>query len=127
MANTSPNATTLNSLPPEVLEKICRELLALPLEGEERKHIGCRTVAVLARTSRLLQEPALNTLWHTIPSLAVLFFTLPTAVYKRTQDKRSVRRFEKPAMVFASLFLRASAFEYELTPMRVVTELQARP
>ncbi|OJT09902.1 hypothetical protein TRAPUB_13645 [Trametes pubescens] len=92
MANTSPNATTLNSLPPEVLEKICRELLALPLEREERKHIGCRTVAVLARTSRLLQEPALNTLWHTIPSLAVLFFTVPTAVYKRTQDKRSVRR-----------------------------------
>ncbi|KAL1950557.1 hypothetical protein VTO73DRAFT_5681 [Trametes versicolor] len=101
MANISPNATTLHSLPPEVLERICRELLALPLDPREHKHIGCRTVAFLARTSRLLQEPALNTLWHMIPGLAVLFFTLPRALYKRSKDKRSVRRFEDPGTVFS--------------------------
>lgn len=78
----------LTRIPPEILEQICGVLVGRSnvLLGPNGGgiHFGpraCETVAALARTCRLFHEPALNVLWHTIPDIAVLFFTLPRKTY----------------------------------------------
>ncbi|KAI0637753.1 hypothetical protein C8Q77DRAFT_387356 [Trametes polyzona] len=76
--------TTINRLPPDVLERICREVLSL-------ENDGTRTLVSLASTSRLLHDPTLNVLWHTVPNVAVLFYTLPETIYRR-RISRNVQR-----------------------------------
>ncbi|EIW59338.1 uncharacterized protein TRAVEDRAFT_46643 [Trametes versicolor FP-101664 SS1] len=74
----------LTRIPQEILEQICGVLVGRSnvLLGPNGGgiHFGpraCETVAALARTCRLFHEPALNVLWHTIPDIALLFFTMP--------------------------------------------------
>ncbi|OJT15969.1 hypothetical protein TRAPUB_8792 [Trametes pubescens] len=69
-------ANTLSRIPQELFEHIFRLLMLEPCNSDG-KMVGCRTVAYFARTCRYLHEPAVNVLWHTIPDIALLFFTLP--------------------------------------------------
>ncbi|KAL1950457.1 hypothetical protein VTO73DRAFT_5581 [Trametes versicolor] len=78
----------LTRIPQEILEQICGVLVGRSnvLLGPNGGgiHFGpraCETVAALARTCRLFHEPALNVLWHTIPDIALLFFTMPRKTY----------------------------------------------
>ncbi|KAI0669267.1 hypothetical protein C8Q78DRAFT_206363 [Trametes maxima] len=77
-------------LPCAVHEEICRQILYGPRADDEKNHIGrdrdrrrWPTVAGLARTCRFFHEPALNALWHSIPDIACLLFTLPRKTYSR--------------------------------------------
>ncbi|KAI0632229.1 hypothetical protein C8Q77DRAFT_910266 [Trametes polyzona] len=83
--------TTICRLSPDLLESICRELLAFPPEGKPLKHIGSRTVAALATTARVFRDPALNVLWHTIADIAVLFYALPDDIYVRSRKQHGLR------------------------------------
>ncbi|OJT15966.1 hypothetical protein TRAPUB_8789 [Trametes pubescens] len=78
--------SALHRLPPQVLEQICRELLHI-----QAWHVGRGTLAALASTAQIFHEPALNALWHTIPDIAVLFYTLPEDAYKKTPFKAGNR------------------------------------
>ncbi|EIW60851.1 uncharacterized protein TRAVEDRAFT_28302, partial [Trametes versicolor FP-101664 SS1] len=82
--------------PPTVLQEICRELLCLPLDQTDQgfRHIGSRTVAALAVTARLFLEPAMNVLWHTIPDIAVLFFTLDEEAYHQGEVFEGERQLQ---------------------------------
>lgn len=99
--------------PPTVLQEICRELLCLPLDQTDQgfRHIGSRTVAALAVTARLFLEPALNVLWHTIPDIAILFFTLDDEAYYQGSVIEGERQF-------ASRFLRKFLFILANLPAR---------
>ena len=43
------------------------------------------------RTCRLFHDPALNVLWHTIPDVAVLLYTLPPEVYMQDGPPSEIR------------------------------------
>lgn len=117
MSSTSENGQSapLRRLLPQVLEQICRALLVRPIDedsedededAEDRddgdQYMGCDTLAALASTARVFLEPALNVLWHTIPDIAVLFYTLPGDAYKKKHVKKDNlrlsghRRFVSP-------------------------------
>lgn len=118
MSSTSENGqSALRRLPPQVLEQICRALLVRPIDEDSEdedededaeyrddgdQYMGCDTLAALASTARVFHEPALNVLWHTIPDIAVLFYTIPGDAYKIKHVKKDNfrlsghRRFVRP-------------------------------
>ena len=50
------------------------------------------TLIALAATCKYLSDPALNMLYHTVPDIAVLFYTLPDELYKRERIVLAVSR-----------------------------------
>lgn len=75
--------TALQRLPLSVREDICRQLI----EPGKNIHytdlrIGCGTLAALARTCKLFHGPSLTVLWHSIPDIYVLFYSLPSTCYQ---------------------------------------------
>lgn len=68
---------SIHRCPPEVIQQICEWLLKVSF--------GKYTLVALARTHPIFHEPAVNALWHTIPSVAILFWTLPQECYTRTR------------------------------------------
>ncbi|KAI0754862.1 hypothetical protein C8Q80DRAFT_394500 [Daedaleopsis nitida] len=88
------STTALYCLPPEVFREICEWLLhgvempeSPPQTAEEYMPlvIGVRTTAALAQTARLFYEPCMAAMWHTMPDIAVLFYTLPRECYRRAR------------------------------------------
>lgn len=83
----------VHPFPLEVLQELCEWLIhgqpstATMSELMEHAGEGVRTVATLARTSRTFYEPCINALWHTIPSVALLFYTMPTESYQRARPR----------------------------------------
>lgn len=80
--------TALQRLPLSVKEHICRQLInegdGIPLATQMVLGGGSgSTLAALARTCRLFHEPALNVLWHSIPDIFVLFYSLPSTCYQK--------------------------------------------
>ncbi|KAM5537056.1 hypothetical protein V8D89_009202 [Ganoderma adspersum] len=75
----------LTSLPPEVLDAICHAL-GRPFTPVLRSHPrqGLKTLASLARTSRLLHEPAVNAIWRTITNTSDILHTLPDDLWIET-------------------------------------------
>ena len=81
---------SISEFPPEVKESICRWLIHGPhihANIGEDVFWGIRAVFMLASTSKVFHEPALNALWQVIPSAALLFYTLPRECYKRAHMK----------------------------------------
>ncbi|KAI0712293.1 hypothetical protein C8Q76DRAFT_797163 [Earliella scabrosa] len=68
---------SIHRCPPEVIQQICEWLLKVSF--------GKYTLVALARTHPIFHEPAVNALWHTIPSVAILFWTLPQECYTRAR------------------------------------------
>lgn len=75
--------TALQRLPLSVREETCRKLIEpgknIPYEY---LRICCGTLAALARTCKLFHDPSLNVLWHSIPDIYVLFYSLPSTCYQ---------------------------------------------
>ncbi|KAI0669270.1 hypothetical protein C8Q78DRAFT_1080554 [Trametes maxima] len=72
--------TAFQRFPSTVHEAICHQLILSPRPAD---HFGIHpnggyyhTVAALARTCRFLHEPAVNSLWYSIPDIVYLLFTL---------------------------------------------------
>ncbi len=91
----SSNSPTLCSLPPETILRIC-QILSLGYDGAEQSAAPRRDLTSLALTCRFVCEPALDTLWHTLDTLAPLLCTLPQDlctivpfVYSATGDHES--------------------------------------
>ena len=67
------------NLPIEILHEICKRLILdtqdWPRAGD--KDAGVHTLLPLARTCRILHDAALDALWHTLPRVASLVWTLP--------------------------------------------------
>ncbi|EIW59264.1 uncharacterized protein TRAVEDRAFT_46572 [Trametes versicolor FP-101664 SS1] len=91
--------TALQRLPLSVREDICRQLI----EPGKNIHyidlrIGCGTLAALARTCKLFHDPSLNVLWHSIPDIYVLFYSLPSTCYQIQviNDDRPQVHFREP-------------------------------
>ena len=71
-------------LPLEALRKVCDMLMAMREpqgDSHEPAYVGLRTVVSLARTSRVLHEPAVDAIWDTIPAFGLLAYTLPQDVW----------------------------------------------
>ncbi|KAI0349590.1 hypothetical protein OH77DRAFT_1490568 [Trametes cingulata] len=70
--------SSLYLLPPEALRMICN-ILIQPDRDQERPQwfLGLNTLLILARTSRVFHEYALNAIWSSIPGYGILLFTLP--------------------------------------------------
>lgn len=70
-------APTLSSLPPDIISLICWNTIS--------EHSSChcqwpkdfKELLSLARTCRFLSEPALDAIWHTLPSIWPLLLLLP--------------------------------------------------
>lgn len=79
--------TALQRLPLSVREHICRQLInegdELPLSTRIIGGGSGSTLAALARTCKLFHEPSLNVLWHSIPDIFVLFYSLPSTCYQK--------------------------------------------
>ncbi|KAI0350578.1 hypothetical protein OH77DRAFT_1056686 [Trametes cingulata] len=67
--------TTVYSLSPDILRLVCRHLA---------QNHAFKALSACAQTCRLLSEPALDALWHTVTSLDPLIFTLPPDVLSGT-------------------------------------------
>lgn len=66
-----------------VLKNVCDILFADPAGGRE-------TVAALARTCRAFEDPALDVLWRTLPSLASLVQIMPSDAWEIKSETRQV-------------------------------------
>ena len=60
----------------------------------EAGSLELQTLLSLARTCRDFHEHALNALWHTIPSLALLVYTIPQDAWEPVE--RTVKSSEDP-------------------------------
>lgn len=110
-ATVRPMMGVIHRLPSTVLEEICRWLLCLPLDRNDKyRHVGSRTIAALAVTARLFLEPALDTLWNTIPDIAILFFALDKEAYSERQVWRQGRLIESHRQFASLLFHRIFTF-----------------
>lgn len=69
--------------PPSVLHAICDFLVYDASISSKEDFFGIRAVVNLSATSRALHEPALNALWHTIPDVSLLFYTMPDECFVR--------------------------------------------
>ncbi|KAL1950545.1 hypothetical protein VTO73DRAFT_5669 [Trametes versicolor] len=88
MSSASENGqSALRRLPPQVLEQICRALLVRPLDEDSEDEDDDAEDS--DDGDQLFHEPSLNVLWHTIPDIAVLFYTLPGDAYKRKYSKKN--------------------------------------
>ena len=67
----------LASLPHEVLDTICYVLSPSAHVFRPHRREGLKALVSLARTSRLLHEPAVSAIWHTIPNISDILHTLP--------------------------------------------------
>ncbi|KAI1790177.1 hypothetical protein LXA43DRAFT_922446 [Ganoderma leucocontextum] len=66
------------TFPHEILSDVCECLMVPDTDGPpEAQYLGFQTIPSLARTCRDFHDHALNALWHTIPSVALLVYTLP--------------------------------------------------
>ena len=77
--------STASNLPIEILREICKRLISDTQEDWSRagdKDAGVHTLLPLARTCRTLHHAALDALWHTLPSVAPLFWTLPRDLWQ---------------------------------------------
>ncbi|KAI1798248.1 hypothetical protein LXA43DRAFT_979478 [Ganoderma leucocontextum] len=79
----------LNSLPPEVLSAICHALGPSTQVFRPHRRERLKTLASLARTSRLLHEPAVSAIWHTISHISVLLHTLPQDLWMESATTAS--------------------------------------
>lgn len=80
-------APGLLSLPPEVLQKICSDLM-ISTNGDDtytRSYTGTQTVLALARTVKSLHEYAVNAIWHTLPGYGFLLFAVPRDAWEETE------------------------------------------
>ncbi|KAI0712316.1 hypothetical protein C8Q76DRAFT_797183 [Earliella scabrosa] len=64
-----------DQLPPNLIRTIC-ECLIQPSEGLERR-LTNRSLVALALTCHAVLEPALDTIWHTLPDTNIVIFTIP--------------------------------------------------
>ena len=64
-----------DQLPPNLIRDIC-ECLIQPSEGLERR-LANRSLVALALTCHAVLEPALDTIWHTLPDMNVVISTIP--------------------------------------------------
>lgn len=81
---------SISHFPLEIKESICHWLIHgqhIHDDEEENASWGIDAVFVLASTSKAFHEPALNALWQIIPSVALLFYTLPRECYTRARMK----------------------------------------
>ncbi|KAI0647794.1 hypothetical protein C8Q79DRAFT_532009 [Trametes meyenii] len=78
---------TFQDFPPAVHEELCHQLIRSPRPADRfglHPNGGYyHTVAALARTCRSLYEPAVNSLWYSIPDIVYLLFTLPRESFRR--------------------------------------------
>ena len=71
-----------DQLPPNLIRIIC-ECLIQPSEGLERR-LANRSLVALALTCHAVLEPALDTIWHTLPDMNVVISTIPRKRCKYT-------------------------------------------
>lgn len=88
----------LDSLPAEVLRAICEELMRYDAWADGLRFAGLQTLLVLARTSRLFHEQALNRIWRSIPNYGFLLFTLPSDAW--IVEERAASRERREALHF---------------------------
>lgn len=71
----------LTRIPQEIYERIFRVLILQDNSLDENAIRPSDTLSALARTCRLFYEPALSILWHSIPDIALLLYTLPREAF----------------------------------------------
>ena len=74
----------LDTLPRDVLDEICEALIDCRKYGYSRMRTEPDALLSLARTSRLLHEPAVGSIWKRLPSIAPLIYTLPDDLWLET-------------------------------------------
>ena len=110
----------LTSLPPEVLDAICHAL-GRPLTQVFRSHPrqGLKTLASLARTCRLLHEPAVSAIWRTITNTSDILHTLPDDLWIETGI--AVPDPDDPGYVTFEMQLVRTPVPFNLTNLRHLT------
>lgn len=89
------NNKQLNILPGEVVRAVCQHLLE---DHEYPTYHGFSSLLVLARTSRVFHEHALDAIWHKLPGYGYLMFTMPQDAWTITMKEGTGSYHMKPSL-----------------------------